>query len=149
MSKPSINVQFLYFTLYIYLHDFKTLLFDVAQGAVILQRQSPLQQLYSTGAFVPALRQIARLRPRQLITGRQRRRYPNSTSKTDFSLRNRRLSNCAFSINPFDRLIDFHRNSHLSSSNLCRRLGRSSPSPDVVDGRADADDVVLRMLLHV
>jgi len=41
-----------------------------------------------TRAFVHALRQISRLRPRQLITGRQRRRYPNSTSKTDIPLHN-------------------------------------------------------------
>jgi len=44
----------------------------------------------TTQPFLRLLRnsQVARLRPRQLIAGRQRRRYPNSTPKTDFPLHN-------------------------------------------------------------
>jgi len=44
----------------------------------------------TTQPFLRLLRnsQVARLRPRQLIAGRPRRRYSNSTSKTDFPLHN-------------------------------------------------------------
>ena len=82
------NVQFLIFTLYIYLHHFN----------VHVRRRSTRRRTIASVAthsysstprtFVHALRQISRLRPRQLITGRQCRRYPNSTSKTDFPLHN-------------------------------------------------------------
>ena len=44
--------------------------------------------LKSSLAFVHALYYFARLRPLQPLTGRWRRRYPNSTFKSDFPLHN-------------------------------------------------------------
>jgi len=44
--------------------------------------------LKSSVAFLHALYYFARLRPLQLLTGRRRRRYPNSTFKSDFLLHN-------------------------------------------------------------
>ena len=44
--------------------------------------------LKSSVAFVHALYYFARLRPLQPLTERRRRRYPNSTFKSDFPLHN-------------------------------------------------------------
>ena len=82
------NVPLLIFTLYIYLHHFNV---HVRRRSTLRRTIASVATYYYSSTLLlahsyHALRQISRLRPRQLITGRQRRRYPNSTPKTDFPL---------------------------------------------------------------
>ena len=83
---PNVTHQFFLFTLYIYLqeeHSHPTSLDAPSSLASVATRY-----LKSSVAFVHALYYFAWLRPLQLLTGRRRRRYPNSTFKCDFLLRN-------------------------------------------------------------
>ena len=75
--------------MYIYLHHFNILIRRRSRRRRTIASFATQYNISTTRAFVHALRQISRLRPRQLITGRQRRRYPNSTPKTDFPLHDR------------------------------------------------------------
>jgi len=113
------HISFFLFTLYIYLQDFKhshpTSLDAPSSPASVATRYHK-----SSVAFVHALYYFAWLRPLQPLTGRRRRRYPNSTFKSDFPLHNnkvRQQSRFAFKyargmVTRFDDATDIFTSQH-------------------------------------